>query len=182
MVLSAIQQNQHWKAYVGNVTGSLTLDDAANYTIYDWNLATITGNVFASRFNNVSWTNITCAPISLINTESAFNNMTLADSDRINATFNYTAHAQFDVATNTLLANSCNSTVTYINDTRQVPNATQPFQEILVRDTNNQFVYLTGIENNAQGFDNQPYDFQMIVAESDVKATSTTYYFYVELR
>ena len=36
MVLSAVQQNDKWKAYVGNVSGSLTLDDSNGYTIYRW--------------------------------------------------------------------------------------------------------------------------------------------------
>ena len=36
MILNTIQQNAKWKAYIGNITGSLTLDDANNKTIFDW--------------------------------------------------------------------------------------------------------------------------------------------------
>src|SRR3989338_5789452 len=35
MNLDTTQQNKRWKAYVGNVTGKLTLDDASSYTIFD---------------------------------------------------------------------------------------------------------------------------------------------------
>src|SRR3989339_1648154 len=48
--LNSEQQNSRWKAYVGNVTGTLTLDDANSYTIYDWAITTsLTGEVYATR-------------------------------------------------------------------------------------------------------------------------------------
>src|SRR3989338_4408240 len=40
--LTATQQNTRWKAYVGNITGSLTLDDASGNSIYQWALSTTT--------------------------------------------------------------------------------------------------------------------------------------------
>ena len=182
MLLSTIQQDQHWKAYVGNVSGSLTLDDAANFTIYDWDLTTISGQVYASRYGNLSWSSVSCATGADVTSESFFHNMTNADSDDINSTFNWSTHKAFSIGSNTIGANSCNSTVTYANDTRQVPTAASPFQEVLIKDANNYLVYMTGIDDNVQGFDNQTYDFQMIVAESAIKGSPTTYYFYVELR
>lgn len=182
MLLNTIQQDQHWKAYVGNITGTLTLDDASNMTIYDWTLSTISGQVYASRYSNISWTGVTCATPAEIVSESFFHNMTDSDSDDLNSTFNWTIHKSFTVGTTTLAANTCNSTVTYANDTKQNPTAGAPYQEILIKDTNSYLVYLTGINDNVQGFDNQTYDFQMMVAESNVKASATTYYFYVELR
>jgi hypothetical protein len=182
MVLNSLQQDQHWKAYVGNVTGSLTLDNANNYTIYAWDLTTITGQVYASRFNNLTWTSVSCANQTNIIDESTFNNMTVAKPDRINTTFNWTIHKSFQVGGTTITNSTCNSTVTYVNDSRRVPNESSTFQEVLIKDANNQFMYMTDISDNSQGFDNENYDFQMIVAESDVKTTPTAYYFYVELR
>jgi hypothetical protein len=183
VVLNGIQQDNHWKAYVGNVTGVFTLDDASNFTIYSWDITTITGQVYASRFGNLSWSSVACADAGLIANESTFHNMTLSKPDRINATFNWTIHKTFQVGSNTITTNTCNSTVTYQNDTRIVPTIGAPFQEVLVKDTtNNYLIYLTEINDNTQGFNNQSNDFQMIVAESDVKSTPTPYYFYVELR
>ena len=42
-------------------------------------------------------------------------------------------------------------------------------------------MYTAIINDDTNGFDNNNYDFQMIVAESNVKAAPTTYYFYLEL-
>jgi hypothetical protein len=186
LALNSLQQDQHWKAYVGNVTGRLTLDNPNNYTIYDWDLSSITGQVYASRYNNLTWTTVTCASQGLIVNESTFHNMTSSSSDRINTTFNWTIHKQFNVGANTIAQNTCNSTVTYVNDTRPVPTISSKFQEILVEDANGYLVYLTGIDDNSLGYDNSStsnlVDFQMIVAESDVKGSPTPYYFYVELR
>ncbi len=179
MLLTSIQQNLRWKGYVGNVTGALSLDDAANFTIYDWDLTSFTGEVYASRYGNLSWSSVACAPNTLIQSESSFYGMTQS-ADDINSTFNWTVHKAFNVGVTTIGANTCNSTVTGINDTRQVPTTSSPFQEILLRDTHGAMVFLTDISDNTQGFDNLTYDFQMIVPES-LSGINTGYYFYVEL-
>jgi len=180
LLLNSIQQDQRWKAYVGNVTGLLSLDNANNFTIYSWDLLTVTGEVYASRFGNLSWTSVSCASHGLINNESSFFSMIQSNADRINATFNWSIHKGFSVGTNTINANSCNSTVTYVNDTRQVPTAGSPFQELLLQDTNGYLMYLTDINDNTQGYDNTSYDFQMIVPENNT-GVPTPYYFYIEL-
>jgi hypothetical protein len=181
MVINGIQQDQRWKAYVGNVSGQLTLQNANNNTIYSWDLTTITGQVYASRYNNITWTTVSCAPQSLIISESSYFSMSNANPDRINATFNWSTHKPFQVGQNSIGANSCNSTVTYINSTRQAPTASSPFQELLMQDANNYMVYLTDISYKTQGYDNTTYDFQMIVPEN-VSGSPTSYYFYIELR
>jgi len=179
MLLTSIQQNLRWKGYVGNVTGTLSLDDAANFTIYDWDLTSFTGEVYASRYSNLSWSSVSCAPGGLIQNESSFYGMTQS-ADDINSTFNWSVHKAFNVGTTTINANTCNSTVTNINDTRQTPTASSPFQEILLRDTSGYMVFLSDISDNVQGFDNQTYDFQLILPES-ISGSNTAYYFYVEL-
>jgi hypothetical protein len=185
MVLNATIQTSRWKAYVGNVTGVLTLDNPSNMTIYAWDVTTLTGQVYASRYSNITWSspNIICANSSIISAEATFNNMTGSMPDRINQTFNWSIHKQFQIGTNTIGQNNCSSTVTYMNDTRQVPTTSSPFQEVLLQDNiSNVLIYMTSIDYQTQGYDNASYDFQMIVAESDVKASPTPYYFYVELR
>src|SRR5262245_15380672 len=49
MKLNATTQNPRWKAYVGNVTGTLTLDDASDNSIFQWSLTRVTGEVYATR-------------------------------------------------------------------------------------------------------------------------------------
>src|SRR3989338_3598541 len=46
LVLNASSQNFRWKAYVGNITGSLALADSIGYKIYDWNLVTLGGEIY----------------------------------------------------------------------------------------------------------------------------------------
>src|SRR3989338_9850945 len=46
LVLNATTQTPRWKAYVGNVTGKLALDDASAKSIFDWSLASGTGEVY----------------------------------------------------------------------------------------------------------------------------------------
>ncbi len=185
MVLSAIQQDQHWKAYVGNISGGLTLDNPAQATIYSWNLASVTGQVYASRNSSVNWAsgNIVCASATVIGNESIFNNMSASATDRVNMTFNWTVHKQFQIGSNTIAQSTCNSTAMYVNDTKQTPTITSPFQEVLIMDSASLgIIYMASIDSDMYGYDNTTYDFQMIVAESDVKAAPTPYYFYVELR
>jgi hypothetical protein len=184
MVVNSIQQTSRWKAYVGNVSGSLALSNPNNYSIYSWDLTTTTGEVYASRFGNLTWSSVSCATTGLIHNESSFFYMQNSDADRINATFNWTVHKLFQVGSSTISQNSCNSTVTYRNSTRQAPTTSSPFQEILIQDTNGYMVYLADISDNTLGYDNSSagntFDFQMIVAENTT-GSPTPYYFYVEL-
>jgi hypothetical protein len=181
VVLDGAQQNPFWKAYVGPVTGGLTLDDADSNTIYDWTLTTIAGEVYSTRAASPDWSAVTCAAGATITTENTFNNMSQGQVDSINGTFNDTAHAAFVVGSSPIAIDSCPSQALFVNDARQAASSTADFQQILLEDNAGNLVYTSLINDNTNGFDNDLYDFQMIVAESNVKATPTTYYFYLEL-
>ena len=181
MVLTSTQQDPFWKAYVGNVSGLLSLDDAATNTIYDWALATITGEVYATRTSSADWSSVQCAQAATITAENTFHNMTQGQVDSINGTFNATGHAQFVTASSTLLNDTCPSQALFVSDTRQVANSSADFQEVLIEENGGSLVYTALINDGATGFDTLSYDFQMIVAESNIKASPTTYYFYLEL-
>jgi len=180
LILNATTQNFRWKAYVGNITGRMVLNDANNYTIYDWALATYTGEVYASRNQSISWDNIQCAIPSTVSSEETYMNHTSSSVDSISNTFNQSKHKSFYVGTLLISANTCNSTATYLNSTNQVVNSTARFQEVLLQDSS-KLIYASPIETAVLGFDNNRYNFQMIVAESDRRQTATTYYFFVEL-
>ena len=106
--------------------------------------------------------------------------MSASTPDRINATFNWSVHDAFSVGSTAISADTCNSTVTYINDTRPVPVAGSAFQEVLIRDTNGFMIYMTQINDSVQGFNFNVTDFQMIVPEN-ITGAINPYYFYVEL-
>jgi hypothetical protein len=181
MILTSTQQDPFWKAYVGNVSGLLSLDDAASNTIYDWALATLTGEVYATRTASADWSSVQCAQAATITAENTFNNMSQGQVDSINGTFNETGHATFLTGVTTLLNDTCPSQALFVSDTRQVANRTADFQEILIEENAGELVYVSIINDDTTGFDSDLYDFQMIVAESNVKASPTTYYFYLEL-
>ncbi|MCD6464504.1 hypothetical protein J7L02_03215 [Candidatus Woesearchaeota archaeon] len=168
------QQNTRWKAYVGNVTGKLTLDDASGNTIYDWTLTTIRGEVYASRSSSIEWASINCSNETIIGNEQTALGMTFSQDDSINSTFNRTNKYAMVTASITMPAGTCKSQFTYVNDASQE----SVFEELLLSDGSN-LVYATFINASSTGFDGSTYDFQMIVA--DREDTAQTYYFWVEL-
>jgi hypothetical protein len=184
MLLTGNQQNNNWKGYVGNVSGTLRLDDATGNTLYDWPMSAsdIQGEIFITRASSVTWGSIGCPSNTSINNEDTALGFIGTAIDSINNTFNSTVHASMIVAGRTINASACNATATYVNSTRQA-QATADFQEILLHDGTN-MVYATTINQDSYGFDshtsNNTYDFQAIVADN-VSASITTYFFYMEL-
>lgn len=182
LTLDSNQQDYKWKAYVGNVTGKLALDDGTANTIYDWTLGTPTGEVYVSRASSVTWSNITCANDTVIQTEQSALGMLDTDHDNINKTFNYTAHQSILVGTNNIANSTCRSTATYVSDTPQTIDETALFQEVLLSDSlTGSLIYTTIIEDDEVGYNNETFDFQLLVAENESSTTPTLYYFYVEL-
>ena len=181
ITLSANQQDYRWKAYVGNVTGKVALDDVNGKSIYDWDLGVGTGGeVYVSRFSNINWASIACVTQAAIDTEQSNLSMPLTVKDNINATFNETTHKSFSVGT--LPISGCRSTATYLNDSAQVMGPSAYFQEVLLRDTTtNDMLYVTLMETAHSGFDNQAHDFQLLVAENESSTVPATYFFWVEL-
>jgi hypothetical protein len=175
------QQTDAWKGYVGNVTGNIALRDSSNYSLYDWVLTSISGEIYASRASSITWTTLNCSTPTVVAAEYAAINMVDSDADSINKTFNGSLHSALTVAGKTIAANTCNATATYVNNSAQNVSATSYFQEILLNDTSN-LVYATIINNDIGGYHTgYIHDFQMIVPDSDAASTQTTYYFWAEL-
>ncbi|MBN2368111.1 hypothetical protein JXC34_03755 [Candidatus Woesearchaeota archaeon] len=182
MIISGVTQNLRWKAYAGNVTGVLTLDDSGDYSIYQWELADFEGMVYASRNDSIAWDNIECASPYNITVEETEMNHTTTKSDSINNTFAYRTHKEFYVGSKIIENSTCQSTFTWVNDTAQTPSENATFQEILLHDGTN-LVYATTIDNDELGFNTNEYDFQMILAEKGVAGyPNTRYYFYIEVQ
>jgi len=180
--VQAVQQNAAWKAYVGNISGSLVLDDSSDKSIFEWSLSSLTGEILASRSGSLTWSSLSCASEAVLLAEHSALNMGQGDVDNINKTFSWSNHKTFTVAGNTLTGNSCSALGTYINDTAQADSATAYFQEILVNDSSSNLIYVAELETNLVGYNNvSTFDFQMLVADNDQAGQITTYYFYVEL-
>ena len=184
MELNVTAQNLKWKAFVGNVTGNLVLSDASNYSIYDWSLSRIVGEVYATRSSStISWSSINCSNLTHMTNEEIALNHTSNPDDNISATFNVKDHTPFYIGTVEISSNSCYSIHTNVNNQSQDSS----FEEIILYDgtdhQNGDIVYATNLEQDAAGYNNNPFDFQMIVPEVGLATwdSSTAYYFYVEL-
>lgn len=182
LVLNAVQQNTKWKAYLGNITGTLTLDDSNGQTIFDWSLAAagISGEVYVTRASSITWANTNCSTIGTINTEHTALGISGNSVDSINATFNETTHPEIVVAGLTISANQCNyASSTFVSDARQA-QASATFPEVLLQDGTN-LIYATPINQDQTSYDGSTTaDFQLIVAD-DPTVTDTTYFFYAEI-
>jgi hypothetical protein len=178
--INTVQQDTNWKAYIGNVTGSLTLDDSTGRTVYDWDLAVTTGEVYASRNASVTWPSIGCAGGDNVSAENTFFGFSTLAADNINGTFNSSLHKSFIVGTKAIAQSSCNATALYINNVRQAVSTASTWQQILLSDGPS-LVFASPLEQNSAGYDNQPYDFQLILPENGTVATATTYYFWAEI-
>ena len=179
LTLTANTQNPRWKAFLGEVVGSFTLDDASGSTIYDWTLSTVTGKVFATRASgSITWASINCSNLTYMEAENTALSHSNID-DNISATFDDTTHDAFYVGAVSIGANQCPTLNTYVNNVTNVANT---FEEMVLYDGTNT-VYATILEEDSTGYDGNSYDFQMLVPENGSAGYSgaTAYYLYVEL-
>jgi hypothetical protein len=177
--LTANVQNLRWKAFVGNVNGKFTLDDASGNTIYDWPSEITTGKVYSTRTNSeLNWAGIGCADLTDLENE----NVAMAHNgvgDNITATFRHESVSAFYAAGRTISGCSY-SLKTYTNLTG---GESDDFEEIVLHDGTN-LIYTALFDKNAEaGFDGNNYDFQMLVPENGSQGFSgaTAYYIYMEL-
>lgn len=181
MVLSGTFQTPRWKAYVGNITGRLALRDSVSRTIYDWDLVSVSGQIYVTRNNSVDWSTVGCASEQSILDEEVFLNIQSTAPDSINRTFNETIHRSFFVGTTQIPQSTCHAIATYVEDEKQAPSVEATFQEILLQDSAANLIFTTIIEQSEVGYDSNPYDFQLIVPENPTAVTPTTYYFFAEI-
>lgn len=177
--LSARIQDPRWKGFVGNVTGSFTLDDASGSTLYDWQLSTLTGKIYSTRNGStIDWSAIKCANLTTLNAENSALNLT-DPNDNLNQTFNLTgSNPAFYVGSVPIAANSCPTLNTYVNGASQ----TNYFYEMALY-TDPSIVYATIMEPGSVGYNGEKYDFQAIVPDNGSPgfSGSTAYYLYIEL-
>ena len=176
--INATTQNPHWKAYAGNISGKLALQDAGGNAVYDWNITSMEGEIYATRKSTVvDWDSMVCANLTSIQAEETALNMTSSSEDSIVNTFNEKNHTGFYAGLTQIAANTCNSTNLYVNS-----QESGDFEEVLLYD-GSYMIYTALVEDSITGFDGTQYDFQMILPDSGLEGSQTpeTYYFYIEL-
>jgi hypothetical protein len=194
--VNASSVTRTWQGYFGNITGRIVLGDAANNTIYDWNVANPKGEIYAVRSVTVpAWFDVRCSTSGEVDAEDAALNVnrTLGadDKDAVNNTFLDTAsagpgHAPFYTADQSIAQDSCYAAWMHDNTYQASIN----FEEVLLSDAATVPIIYTGIiahtiNPNAEstGFDGATHDFEMLVGEDGhgTNVATSTYYFYVEL-
>jgi hypothetical protein len=176
LTLHGLSVTRSWQGFYGNITGTIILADASKNNFYDWNVSTPTGQVYASRNNAVSWTNMNCSNATHIGLEETALGQQPSDPDSVSQTFTDTNHPAFEVAATELLG--CPTTQAY-NASGEKGNA---FWQVLIN-AETDTIYTTIIEDTTpQGFDGNPWHFQLLVGENGRIAGTTTYYFYLELQ
>ena len=193
--INSTRITSRWQGYYGNVTGAITLDDAGNNTLYDWQIASPQGEIYASNGSAsgaVTWADIFC--FNYTNNLTAgqnrvqrFNGTALesmigasvSDRDSLNGTFNGTFTGSFSVGSTTISSTSgCRQVTLFVNDVYQ----TTDFVEVLLSD-NNSIVFTALLEQDADGFQSgsATLDFELIVGENGDSTDAMNYYFFVEL-
>jgi hypothetical protein len=193
LVVTAIGQTKDWQGYYGNVSGSITLDDASNFTFYNWTSAEPRGQVYATLNSSIGWSGVNCFnytndSAAYWQTIESFYNIPNDGVDGVNETFNQTTHPSFQVGSRTM--SGCPTTYVFQSDAYQQSN----FANVLLYDpalNETGWIYATIIENKTIGssqndllcYNGVQCDFQILVNEDGhgTDTASTTYYFWVEL-
>lgn len=175
--VSSTTQNPHWKAFVGWIDGSFTLDDSSGSSIYDWSFSFTGGEVYATRASgSISWGSIACASAGQIAAEDTA--LEHSGQDNISATFSGTNTGTYVASGTSIGVGDCFASNSYVNNVSQGAS----FEEFILYDTSN-IIFAAEIEDSVAGYDGISYDFQMIVPENgnSTFTGSTAYYLYVEL-
>jgi len=205
LTISAYSTTQTWQGYFGNVSGAIQLTDASDNVLYNWSLASPSGEVYSSANETISWVNIQCFNFTAeggFSDESGNGGTTNLDgtnlttietqyglsttsSDGVDETFTLSGagtHDAFYTANQQFSEGECPSTRIF-GDTGE--GVTDEFEEVLLYEPTTQSVVFTSLleSGSVLGFDNNDYDFEMLVLEDghNSDTSSTTYYFFVEL-
>jgi hypothetical protein len=168
---------QAWQGYFGNVSGTIQLANSADNVMYNWSLASPKGEIYASNASTITWSGIQCynETANLSEFEQRFG-IGVGDADGLNETFNLNDHVGF-------VTNSIPFTTGVCDNTKLFNSAgIGTFTEVLLTDGPS-LVFTSLLLQNANGFDNVPHDFEMLVLENGHGADTnpTTYYFWAEL-
>ena len=177
--ITGFSTTQYWQGYYGNVSGTIQLADGGGNALYNWSATSPQGEIYATNKTSiVNWGGITCFDLSA-DGDSIEGDFNISDYavDGLNETFNLNDHDGFYTATAQFNPGQCNNTKLFNNSGVGI------FDEVLLWDGED-LVYASILQKDVIGFDGNSNDFEMIVLENgnSGKATTTNYYFYVELQ
>ncbi len=162
-----------WQGFYGNVSGEIVMENAAGNNFYDWTLAALTGEVYASRLSVADWSGVACTSSAQWETEETALNIPSTSVEGINETFSSTLHDPFDVGA--IPIDDCPSTRPY--NSSGMPG---DFWNVLINTDATNVVYVSVLADDSSAFDGGTADFEILVP-TDKSTGLATYYFYVEL-
>lgn len=187
--MHAVGQTKAWQGYYGNITATITLDDAEGNTFYNWSSANPRGQVYATLGTSITWADVECFDLGANwNDMHTRYNIATDDGDAVNLTYTTTDHPTFYVLSQDFTA-QCPTSYIFQNGAPQTDN----FVNVLLNDPNlvsDSWIYTTLIEDKDAGsnagrtcFNGDECDFQLLVNEDGhgTNTATTTYYFWVEL-
>jgi hypothetical protein len=169
-----------WQGYYGKVTGQVQLKDSNASSLYNWNLVSPSGEVYATRSPTVEWTNVRCANMTELEIENNVLGVNSTDGDSVTNTFhNASSFDEFFVGS-VRINTSQDCYATHLNDNTGVQDIN--YAEILLSDSS-LMLYTSILDPGTIGFDGSNYDFEMLVGENghNDNTAPTTYYFYIEI-
>lgn len=200
LVIDGTRVTEAWQGYYGNITGVIKLDDADNYTLFDWSLPNPTGEVFASTGQSVTWSKVYCINVSQegstpVRPSGAVSNINgtqielnyginLTDNDGLTETFNYTYSDTTGIRVGSVSfkdTDGCSSTHPYTDEAQN-----NEWVELILSD-NSSIIFTSILRDDANAYkpgSDDSADFQMIVLENGhygSESTVTSYYFFAEL-
>jgi hypothetical protein len=183
---------KRWQGYFGNLTGEISLQDAAGNTFYSWpqgDISTV-GEVYAANVTVSNWRAVkcvngspngrgfnctaeseSCLNISSIEATFGFNP---TDKDGVNETFAFTE--QIIVGSRTL---NCPATYVFTSGGQTAGSWNETL--LTVNNTNDTLIFASEVMTNGVGYDGNNWDFQIMVLDNGNVEAPTNYKFYVEL-
>ena len=195
MNIYGFTRTQTWQGYMGNVSGTIFLADYWDNQMYNWSLASPSGEVYASRNDTLNWYLVQCFNftangsssvnddlqngstnlygMNLTQLEAAYGiNYTQHDIDGVNETFSLTGTQEWGggFAHNLFYTNNLQFSAGECLSTTlfsSVGVVQGQFQEVLLYEPQaRQPVFVSILdEENPAGFDDRPHDFEMLVLE-----------------
>ncbi len=176
-----------WQGYYGNVSSRILLANADNASVYEWTTANPSGEIYAANGTVVDWDTVRCVNLTNIGDDTVefnenetkleeFFNITGDQNDGIAETFlrNYTGPDILIGQTTISTSDHCPQTFAEADGS--------DFTNIMLTTDNRTIVFTAILEPlGAQGFADQQWHFQLMVAEDGKVATTTDYYFYIEI-
>jgi hypothetical protein len=184
--INTTQITRRWQGYYGNISGTITLEDASGNIFYDWSASgsegfSPTGTIFAANDSSITWADVICVNFTANSSNNEGINKSLLetkygmasnDADGISQTFDSVGNVS--IGSRDLV--NCPGTNVYTNSSQVT---TRWNETLLTQNTTNSVIYASQVENNKYGFNNQTWDFQIMVGENN--GALATYWFFVEL-